>query len=153
MIRLKMKLISKVIASALLISSALVLASCGGRQKSEEVSFTDTLTQKDTATVISLADACLDSLQVGNFNGKGYRLGYFIDDTLYPIEADRAEEFFPLLTKVKILSYERIGLTFDSEYDNQVTYRLVCSDGKDTITTKLALCPIYIEEQWYLTLK
>lgn len=136
-----------------MVSAGLILGSCRNRQKSSEVSFTDTLTIEDTTTVITLANTCLDSLQVGNFNGKGYRLGYFIDDTLFPIEAEKASVFFPLLSKVKILNYEMTDLVFDSEYNNTITYRLVCSDGTDTITTRLALCPIYIEEQWYLTLK
>lgn len=148
-----MKGLYKFIASALLVASALILASCGNRQKNTEVSFTDTLTLEDTTTVITLANACMDSLMVGNYNGKGYRLGYFIEDTLYPIESDKASEFFPFLMKWKMESYEMAELVFDSEYDNKITYRIVCSDGKEKINTKFALCPIYIEEQWYLTLK
>lgn len=138
------------------IASAILTSSCGRRNKSVEETMTPfiaSLTAKDTTEVLKLADACLDSLKSGNFHGWSYRLGYFIGDTLHPIRQDMASHFFPLFIKMPIVSYERTDYEFISEYDNVVRYKVTCTNGKNLIDTKFVLCPVYIEEQWFMTLR
>lgn len=128
-------------------------SSCKQRKDIDADPFMSGLTREDTVTVLNVADTCINAIMSKNYDGRTYKFGYFIDDTLHPVDSLVAVEKLAFFIDNPIVDYEMSGFSFKSEYDNIVKFRVTCSDGKNTFKTNLTFCPVLVEGGWYMTLK
>lgn len=141
------------ICTVLIFLSLIAVSSCRQRSESQVDPYISGLTAEDTTMVLNTAEACMKAIKNRDFDGKKYKFGYFIDDTLYPMDSQKAEELLPLFKNMSILRYELSDYIFISEYDNIVKFRVKCHDGNSSMYTNLTFCPVRIDGGWYMTLR
>lgn len=149
----------------ILLAAFSVLASCAPRysgsngektQKDAESEFLSSLTESDESAVLALADECMSKLQAGQVEEAVDMIYVLYDDVVYKKSASFTAELLQRFRFFPVRSFERLYYSFSTEGNNDISYSYVfapATDGGVAQTMKLMFNPVFVDGEWYLTLK
>ena len=124
-------------------------------QKDAEAEFLSSLTQTDQDDVLNLADDCMTKLRDGLVREAVDMIYILHDDVVYQKSDAYTEELVNRFERVfPVRSFERRYYSFSTEGNNDISYVYSFGDPDDkSHTMRLMFNPVFVEGQWYLTLK
>lgn len=149
----------------ILLAAFAVLVSCGPKysgshgektQKDAEKEFVSSLSDSDEQAVLALADECMGKLQAGQVDEAVDMIYVLYNDVLYRKSDTYTAQLVSRFKMFPVRSFERVYYAFSTEGNNDISYTYIISPATSTEsaqTMKVMFNPVFIDGQWYLTLK
>ena len=149
----------------ILLAALAVLVSCKPKysgsngektQKDAEAEFVSSLSSSEKDAVLALSNEFMDKLQAGRVDEAVDMIYVLYNDVLYKKSASYTATLISRFKMFPVLSYELVYNAFSTEGNNDVSYQYVFAygtGGNPDETIKLMLNPVYVDGQWYLTMK
>lgn len=151
-----------ILFSLTLVMGAGILSSCKSEKKPATESaeeFKSGLTATDTTDVISLCDACMQTLKSGNID-EALEMIQMVDSNLNVLPLDEANikrlrktfKFFP------VINYRLDKIAFNTSGLNDVKYQIEFFEKTDSLDTTpntigFMFNPVKVDGKWVLTVK
>lgn len=120
--------------------------------KDAENVFLKSLTEKDTATVLSMTDSFMNFLLQGQIDSAIQLVQVVYGDTLYMPSLGYKLELCSRFYTFPVVKYELVRYSFSTEGNNDVCYKY-WFDEQQNHTMKVVFNPVKIDSQWYITMK
>lgn len=145
------------------IASALLIASCSGHknagssaemtQLDAEKEFVSSLKDSDSLSLVTLSDEFIKKLTSGQVY-EAVDMLYVLNDNQVCEKSDStAKEMTRVLSMFRNCDYTLDYVSFSTQGNNDVCYKLFQGDPDQGVSFKLALNPVLVDGKWYLTLK